>query len=60
MLYQVVIGAGSETEIFYVEAEDQKAAINHVFEQHKPQRNTLKITALCLAEKIEKAEEKNK
>lgn len=59
MLYQVVVGASAETRIFYVEARDQKIAIDHVWEL-QPIRDNLKITVVCLAEKIEKAEEKNK
>lgn len=60
MLYQIVVGAGPGTQIFYVEADDQKVAIDHVWKLHKPARGTLKITVVCLAGKIEKAEEKNK
>lgn len=60
MLYQVVIGAGTETKIYYVEASDQGGAFGHVWKLHKPQRSNLKIIVLCLAENIEKAEEKNK
>ena len=60
MLYQVVIGTGPDTPIFYVEAEDQKAVIDHVWKLHKPILSTFKITIVCLAGKIEKAEEKNK
>lgn len=61
MLYQVVIGAeGAGAQIYYVEADDQRIATDHVWKLHKPIRENVRLTVICLAGKIEKAEEKNK
>ncbi len=59
MLYQVVISAGPNAQIFYVEADDQKIAFDHVWKLHKPTHTNVKVTVVCLAGQIEKAEEKN-
>jgi len=55
-----VIDTPPGTKVFYIEADDQKAAIEHIWKLHKPIRKNAKTMVVCLAEKIEKAEEKNK